>query len=80
MGKKTDSPATAAERKIRGGALDGSDQKDAADHTDYDKARDPDTAVRVDGEKDSLYNDGLDVEDDSEPLAGTRGSSYGIKP
>jgi hypothetical protein len=80
MGDKTDKAATAAERKIRGATLDGSDQKDAVDHTDYDKARDPDTEVRVDGEKDSLYNDGLDVEDDSEPLAGTRGSSQGIKP
>ena len=29
-------PDTAAERKLRGSALMGSEQKDAADHTDYE--------------------------------------------
>ena len=41
----------------------------------------PDTELHLDGESDSLYSDGLDVEDDSgETLAGTRGDSSGIKP
>jgi hypothetical protein len=74
-------PATSGERKIRGGALEGSDQKSAPDHADFEKKRSPDTEVRLDGEEDSLYNDGLDVEEDTDDtLAGTRGTSSGIKP
>ncbi|MGP8098778.1 MAG: hypothetical protein ACLPUH_15655 [Steroidobacteraceae bacterium] len=49
-------------------------------HAAYEKRRNPDTELRVDGEKDSLYNDGLDIEPEPEPLAGTRGPSSGIKP
>lgn len=73
-------PDTADERRLRGGALKGSERKDAADHSAYEKTRNPDTELRVDGEKDTLYSDGLDIEDDSETLAGTRGTSSGIKP
>jgi hypothetical protein len=74
--------ATASERKLRGNALNGSEQKSAADHTAYEERRNPDTELNLDdGDKDSLYNDGLDLDDDSgETLAGTRGSSSGIKP
>lgn len=72
---------TAAERKLRGSALTGSEQKTAADHTDYEKARNPDTELHLDGEADSLYSDGLDTEEESETLFGTRGTSPGaIKP
>lgn len=74
-------PATAGERQLLGSALKGSEQQAAADHTDYETGRSPDTEVRVDGgEADSLYNDGIDVEADSARLAGTRGNSSGIKP
>jgi hypothetical protein len=69
---------TAAERKLRGSALMGSEQTAAADHTDYEKARDPDTELHLDGEEDTLYNDGLDIKEDSETLSGTRGTSPGI--
>jgi hypothetical protein len=73
--------ATAAERKLRGSALSGSEQKSSADHTTYEERRNPDTELHLDGETDSLYHDGLDLEDDSgETLAGTRGDSAGIKP
>jgi hypothetical protein len=73
--------ATAAERKLRGNALGGSEQKSAADHATYEKRRNPDTELHLDDEKDTLYDDGLDIEDDSDDtLAGTRGSSSGIKP
>jgi len=71
-------PDTAAERKLRGSALMGSEQKDAADHTDYEKAHNPDTELDLDGEEDTLYNDGLDIEEDSETPFGTRGTSPGI--
>jgi hypothetical protein len=73
--------ATAPERKLRGNALKGSEQKSAADHTTYEERRNPDTELHLDEEKDTLYDDGLDIEDDSDDtLAGTRGSSSGIKP
>jgi hypothetical protein len=83
MGIENDdkTPATASERKLRGSALKGSEQKSAADHTTYEERHNPDTELRLDDEKDALYNDGLDVEDDSDDtLAGTRGNSSGIKP
>lgn len=72
----------AAERRLRGGPLGGSEQKKAADHELYERSRNPDTELHLDGEKDTLYNDGLDIdEDDSDdPLFGTRGNSSGIKP
>ena len=59
--------------KLRGPALDGSDQEESVDHVAFAKSRDPDAELHTDDEKDTLYSDGLDVEDDSETLADTRG-------
>jgi len=75
-------PATAGERRLRGGGgLKGAESKTAADHDTYEKERNPDTELHLDGEEDSLYNDGLDLGDeDPDTLAGTRGTSTGIKP
>jgi hypothetical protein len=68
--------ATAAERRLRGSALEGAESKRAADHATYEKRRNPDTELRLDGEEDTLYDDGLDTgDDDPEPLAGTRGQA-----
>ena len=73
--------ATASERRLRGNALKGAEQKSAVDHTTYEEGRNPDTELHLDGESDELYDDGLDLEDDSgDTLAGTRGDSSGIKP
>jgi hypothetical protein len=71
-----------AERRLRGGPLEGSEQKKAADHAVYERSRNPDTELHLDGEKDTLYNDGLDIDEDDpdDPLLGTRGNSSGIKP
>jgi hypothetical protein len=66
----------AGERKLRGKSLDGAEQKNAVDHPAYEKARNPDTELRLDGEEDTLYQDGLEVEDDSETLADTRGNVH----
>ena len=52
------------EPRLRGNKLDNSDQK-----TDGN----PDTELHLDDEKDTLYDDGIDVEDESETLAGTHG-------
>jgi hypothetical protein len=75
-----DTRATSGERRLRGGDLGGSEKKRAVDHEDYEKERDADTELRVNDERDSLYDDGLDVEEDDSPLAGTRDSSSGMKP
>jgi hypothetical protein len=84
MGAKNDLQASGKTRKskLRGAELEGSDQKSAPDHMDYEKSRDPDAELRLDGEDDSLYSDGMDLEIDEEDdtLAGTRGTSSGIKP
>jgi hypothetical protein len=51
----------AGESELRGGALDGPEQERAAGHTVYKKKHNPDTIVRVDGEPDTLYQDGIDT-------------------
>jgi hypothetical protein len=56
------------ERKLRGDALAGSEQKRAVDHSTYEETRNPDTELRTDNEEDTLYSDGLEVEDDTPPL------------
>jgi len=66
---------SAGEPKLRGIALKGSEQKDAADHLEYATGRNPDTELHLDGETDTLYSDGIDVEEDFDTLAGTDGSS-----
>jgi hypothetical protein len=75
-----DNPATSGERRLRGEALGGSETQPAVDHEDYEKQRNTDTELRLNEEKDSLYDDGLDIEEDDSPLAGTRGPSSGMKP
>lgn len=72
-------PATAdksGESAVRGTDLKGPESKDAVDHAAYEIERNPDTLLRVDDEDDSLYTDGLEVEDDSEALADTRGTNH----
>jgi len=71
-----------SERRLRGEALKGPEKKGAVDHDEYEKTRNPDAELHLDGEEDTLYDDGLDIDDDDDPdtLAGTRGKSSGIKP
>lgn len=64
---------TDGESNLRGNALDGSERKKAVDHTAFEKARNTDTTLRLDGEKDTLYDDGLDIEDGEKPLTGIDG-------
>jgi hypothetical protein len=63
------------EDKLRGAALSGSELKDTADHSEYERGRNPDTGLRLDGETDTLFNDGIDIEEKFDTLAGTDGSS-----
>ena len=62
------------ENKLRGGALSGSERRQAADHTKYEQKRNPDTEVRVDNEEDTLYGDGLELDDDTPPLVNNDGT------
>jgi hypothetical protein len=72
--ERTDDGSKAGEQTLRGDALEGPEQKRAADHTAYQGKLNPDRVVRVDGEKDTLYKDGLDVEDEDSPPMGTSSS------
>lgn len=64
------------EPRIRGTDLGGAEQKDAVDHADYAKNRNPDAELHLDDEKDTLFDDGLDIEDDTATLSGTRGDTH----
>jgi hypothetical protein len=61
------------ESTLRGRALDGSEQKKAVDHMAAEKTRNTDSTLRLDDEEDTLYEDGLDLEDESGPLTGKDG-------
>jgi len=69
---------SAGERKLRGVDLNGSEQKAAADHFELETGRNPDTELHLDGKPDTLYRDGIDLEEDFDTLAGTDGSSATI--
>lgn len=66
-------PSESGEANLRGVGLDGSDQKKAVDHVASTKSRNTDSTLRLDGEEDTLYEDGLEVDDDSPPLTGQDG-------
>jgi hypothetical protein len=61
------------ESTLRGSALDGSEQEKSVAHTAFEKTRNTDSTLRLDGEEDTLYEDGLEVEDGSGPLTGKDG-------
>jgi len=60
------------ESELRGDALTGPEQKRAVDHAERQKARNPDTVLNVDNEEDTLYSDGLELENDTPPLGTDR--------
>jgi hypothetical protein len=61
-----------SESKLRGKSLNGVDHKNAPKGG-------ADTVLRLDDEEDTLYNDGLEIEDDSSPLTGINGRDDSIK-
>jgi hypothetical protein len=67
------------ESSLRGQGLNGSERREAPDHTAYEKARNTDTVIRLDDEEDTLYDDALDLEDDSSPLTGINGRDDSTK-
>ena len=65
-------PEQSGENELRGDALKGSERKDAVDHTTHQKARNPDEVLNVDNEEDTLYSDGLELENDTPPMGTNR--------
>jgi hypothetical protein len=63
----------AGETTLRGAVLDGPEQKNSVDHVTSQKARNTDATLRLDDEPDTLYEDGLEIEDASRPLTGING-------
>jgi hypothetical protein len=65
--------------KPQGDATNGSEQKDAATGVDGETELDSDSELHLDGEAetkaDTLYRDGIDIEENCDTLAGTDGSS-----
>jgi hypothetical protein len=66
----------ASENQLRGTIVEGSEPSDGADRADHAKKREPDAELRLDDEKDSLYDDGLEIGDDSETLADTHAERH----
>jgi hypothetical protein len=78
IGESPESPVD-GEAELRGAEL-GSQQISAVDQLARAQDRNPDVRLRLDGEKDTLYNDGLEIDSDGGPLAGTDGAGpEGIK-
>ena len=61
-------PDPTGESTLRGAALDGSEQEKSVAHTAFQKNRSTDTTLRLDGEEDTLYDDGLDVDESAPAL------------
>ncbi|HEX3397235.1 MAG TPA: hypothetical protein VHS76_11080 [Steroidobacteraceae bacterium] len=61
------------ESTLRGPGLEGSEQKKSVAHVEHERTRHTDATLRLDGEEDTLYDDGLELEDDSKPLTGQDG-------
>lgn len=67
------------ELRLRGAELEGPDREDAVDHVSYLQRRNPDTELRLDGERDDLREDGLELDDSAGALAGTSVGTAGAK-
>jgi hypothetical protein len=69
-----DTADKSGESQIRGRDLKGSERDQAADHVDSAQRRKADSVIRTDGEKDTLYEDGIELDDDSDPLTAINGA------
>jgi hypothetical protein len=63
----------AGETRLRGGSLTRDGKGTAVDQTANEQAEDTDQVLRTDDEEDTLYEDGLELENDSRPLTGING-------
>ena len=63
----------AGETRLRGGSLTRDGQGSFVDQAVNQQAEDTDQVLRTDDEEDTLYEDGLELENDSRPLKGING-------
>jgi hypothetical protein len=72
----------AGERRLEGSELNGSAQQNPATGAEEENECDTDSELHLDGDAavkaDTLYRDGVDLDEDYDTLAGTRGSSATI--
>jgi len=61
------------ETRLRGGALSKDERHPDVDRTAQQQSENTDQVLRTDDEEDTLYNDGLELENDSRPLKGING-------
>jgi hypothetical protein len=74
--KRNDLPGKndpAGESRLRDGSLSRDQRRVEADRSAKQKSEDTDQVLRTDDEEDTLYEDGLELEDDSRPLKGING-------
>lgn len=67
------SPPEAGETRLRGGPLSRAERRGPVDGVAQRQSEDTDQVLRTDDENDTLYEDGLDLENDSRPLTGVNG-------
>ena len=74
---KANNPPSSGERagetRLRGGSLTRDEKVKEVDRVANQKSEDTDEVLRTDGEEDTLYDDGLELENDSRPLTGING-------
>jgi len=63
----------AGETRLRGGPLSRAERRGPVDSVAQQQSQDTDQVLRTDGEQDTLYEDGLELENDSRPLTGVNG-------
>jgi hypothetical protein len=72
--KTNDSPGDrTGESRLRGGSLTNDGRRAEVDRVANQQSEDTDQVLRTDDEEDTLYDDGLELEDDSRPLTGVNG-------
>jgi hypothetical protein len=74
---KANGPAAKGERagetRLRGGPLSHDEPRTPVDEVLRQQSEDTDTVLRTDDEEDTLYEDGLELENGSRPLTGING-------
>ena len=76
MGDPKNPPSSgerAGETRLRGGSLDKNERHTAVDDAARQQSEDTDAVLRTDDEEDTLYEDGLELENDERPLTGING-------
>ncbi len=77
-GADRSSPAKGNEPKLATPDLKEMMRRSAAGTIEAEDAENPDSKLRLNDEVDTLYDDGLDVDEEAGTLAGTRGNTPGI--